>query len=146
MPTFFVEGPAGMSGEAKKRMVTKITSALDAAYHIPDVRIFIREYRAENVAQDGRLDSEPVRPVCFIEAPQLRSIEAKRQMVAGISEAIAEAYSGLANTEGTLILHNEYPLENAGWAGRLQSDNPELVEAMKTLNERDPLTTPVTKA
>jgi phenylpyruvate tautomerase PptA (4-oxalocrotonate tautomerase family) len=67
-------------------------------------------------------------------------------MVAGISEAIAEAYNGLANTEGTLILHNEYPLENAGWAGRLQSDNPELVEAMKTLNERDPLTTPVTKA
>jgi hypothetical protein len=31
-------------------------------------------------------------------------------------------------------LMNHYPLENAGWAGRLQSDNPELVEGMQQLN------------
>jgi hypothetical protein len=29
---------------------------------------------------------------------------------------------------------NHYPLENAGWAGRLQADNPEMVQAMKELN------------
>jgi hypothetical protein len=33
-----------------------------------------------------------------------------------------------------LILHNEYPLENGGWAGRLQSDDPAVVEAMRKLN------------
>jgi hypothetical protein len=29
---------------------------------------------------------------------------------------------------------NHYPLENAGFAGRLQADDKELVEAMKHLN------------
>jgi hypothetical protein len=29
-----------------------------------------------------------------------------------------------------MIFVNEYPLENAGWAGRLQSDNPEAVQAL----------------
>jgi hypothetical protein len=79
----------------------EITAAIDHAYHIADVRIWLREWSVNNVAQDGRLN--------------------------------AEAYAGLANTDETLILMNHYPLENA-WAGRLQSDNPELVEEMKQLN------------
>ena len=45
-----------------------------------------------------------------------------------------EAYEGIANTSEILILHNEYPLENAGWAGCLQSENPVVVEAIKKLN------------
>jgi phenylpyruvate tautomerase PptA (4-oxalocrotonate tautomerase family) len=115
-------------------LVEKTTAALDEAYHIPDVRVFLREYQAENVGQDGRLQSEPVRPVCFIEAPQLRSLDARRKLTEKINAAVAEAYEGIANTRETLIFLNEYPLENAGWAGRLQSDNPEIVEAMKRLN------------
>jgi len=35
---------------------------------------------------------------------------------------------------GFLRVPFEYPLENAFWGGRLQSDNPEIVEAMKLLN------------
>jgi phenylpyruvate tautomerase PptA (4-oxalocrotonate tautomerase family) len=134
MPVCLIDAPAGIRAEAKKRLMEKATAALDEAYHVPDVRIFLREYPAENVAQDGRLNAEPVRPVCFIEAPQLRSIDARRTMARKINAAIAEAYEGIANTRETLILHNEYPLENAGWGGRLQSDNPEIVEAMKRLN------------
>jgi phenylpyruvate tautomerase PptA (4-oxalocrotonate tautomerase family) len=75
-----------------------------------------------------------VRPVVFIEAPQLHAVDAKRKMVAQINAAIADAYDSIANTSEILILHNEYPLENAAWAGRLQSENPEVVEAMKKLN------------
>jgi phenylpyruvate tautomerase PptA (4-oxalocrotonate tautomerase family) len=75
-----------------------------------------------------------VRPVVFIEAPQRRAVDAKRKMVAQINAAIADAYDSIANTSEILILHNEYPLENAAWAGRLQSENPEVVEAMKKLN------------
>ena len=134
MPTIFIEAPTGIRRDAKKRLVEKTTAALDEAYHIPDVRVFLREYKAENVGQDGRLQSEPVRPVCFIEAPQLRSLDARRKLTEKINAAVAEAYEGIANTRETLIFHNEYPLENAGWAGRLQSDNPEIVEAMKKLN------------
>jgi hypothetical protein len=34
----------------------------------------------------------------------------------------------------TLILMNFYPLENAGFAGRMQSDNPQIVAAVTQLN------------
>ena len=134
MPVCLIEAPAGIRSDAKKRLVERTTAALDEAYHVPDVRIFLREYPLENVAQDGRLNAEPVRPVCFIEAPQLRNLAAKRNMIESINAAVADAYRDLANVREILILHNEYPLENAAWGGRLQSDNQQVVEAMKQLN------------
>jgi hypothetical protein len=39
-------------------MMEKITTAIDEAYHIGDTLIFLHEYPAENVAMDGRLQSE----------------------------------------------------------------------------------------
>ena len=54
MPICFIEAPPGIRVEA----IQKITSAIDEAYHIGDTLIFLREYPAENVAQDGRLQSE----------------------------------------------------------------------------------------
>lgn len=48
-----------------------------------------------------------------------------------IQAAIRAAYGGLANTE---VLMNLYPLENAGFAGRMQSDNPDIVAAVTQLN------------
>jgi hypothetical protein len=134
MPQFFVEAPEGIRDDAKRTMMQDLTAAIDEAYHIPDVRIWLREYQADNVAQDGRLGAEAIRPVCFLEAPELSSLDAKRKMAQKILTAIGQAYDGLANTAETLILMNHYPLENAGFAGRLQSDDPQLVEAMKQLN------------
>jgi hypothetical protein len=134
MPQFFVEAPKGIRDDAKRTMMQDITAAIDEAYHIPDVRIWLREYQADNVAQDGRLGAEAIRPVCFLEAPELSSLDAKRKMAEKILTAVGQAYDGIANTAETLILMNHYPLENAGFAGRLQSDDPQLVEAMKQLN------------
>jgi phenylpyruvate tautomerase PptA (4-oxalocrotonate tautomerase family) len=91
MPTITIEAPAGIHRDAKKRLMEKTTAALNEAYPIPDVRIFLREYDVENVSQDGRLESEPVRPVCFIEAPQLRSLDARRKLVEKINAAVADA-------------------------------------------------------
>jgi phenylpyruvate tautomerase PptA (4-oxalocrotonate tautomerase family) len=58
MPVCFIEAPPGLRAEAKKRMVEKITDAIDEAYHIGDTLIFLREYPADNVAMEGRLQSE----------------------------------------------------------------------------------------
>jgi len=58
MPICFIEAPPGVRAEAKKRMVEKITNAIDEAYHIGDTLIFLREYPAENVAMDDQLQSE----------------------------------------------------------------------------------------
>ena len=58
MPVLFIEAPQGIRPEAKRKMVEKLTSAIDEAYHIGDTLIFLREYPAENVSMDGRLQSE----------------------------------------------------------------------------------------
>jgi phenylpyruvate tautomerase PptA (4-oxalocrotonate tautomerase family) len=134
MPQFFVEAPTGIRDDAKRTLMKDLTAAIDEAYHIPDVRIWLREYPADNVAQDGRLGAEAIRPVCFLEAPELSSLDAKRKMAEKILTAVGQAYDGIANTSETLILMNHYPLENAGFAGRLQADDPQLVAAMKQLN------------
>ena len=58
MPVLFIEAPPGIRPEAKKKMLQKLTEAIDEACHIGDTLIFLREYPAENVAMDGRLQSE----------------------------------------------------------------------------------------
>jgi phenylpyruvate tautomerase PptA (4-oxalocrotonate tautomerase family) len=59
MPIFFIEAPKGVRDDAKKLMVEKMTAAPDEAWHLPDVRVFIREYAVENVAQDGASNRSP---------------------------------------------------------------------------------------
>jgi phenylpyruvate tautomerase PptA (4-oxalocrotonate tautomerase family) len=58
MPVVFIEAPPGIHTDVKKKMVEKITSAIDEAYHIGDTLVFLREYAPDNVAMDGRLQSE----------------------------------------------------------------------------------------
>ena len=134
MPQILIEAPTGVRPDAKEKMMREISAALDEAFRVPDVRVWLREYPAENVAQDGRIGAEPVRPLCFLEVPELRKLDVKRAMARRIHDAIAEAYGELANTDETLILMNHYPLENAGWAGRLQADDADAVAAVKQLN------------
>ena len=58
MPVVFIEAPPGIKPQAKKQLVEKITTAIEDAYHIGDTLIFLREYPPENVAMEGRLQSE----------------------------------------------------------------------------------------
>lgn len=135
MPTFIIEGPQGLRTDAKTTMMAEITAALAETYHIPDVRIFLREHAPANAAQDGRIEAEPVRPVCFVEGPRLPSLDARRTLVEKLNTAVARAFTGLANTDDILILFNEYGLEFAGAGGRLQSENPDMIAAMETAAE-----------
>jgi len=58
MPIVFIEAPPGLRLEAKRTMMRKITAAIDEAYQIGDTLIFLQEHPVENVAMDGRLQSE----------------------------------------------------------------------------------------
>lgn len=58
MPVLFIEAPPGIRPEKKRVMMEKITEAIDEGYHIGDTLIFLREYSVENVAMDGRIQSE----------------------------------------------------------------------------------------
>jgi phenylpyruvate tautomerase PptA (4-oxalocrotonate tautomerase family) len=134
MPGLFIEAPAGVQPDAKQEMMREITAAIREAYRIQDIRIWLREYPPGNVAMDGHINAEPVKPVCFLEAPELASLEAKSTMAAKILAAVDKAYRDIANTRETMILMNHYPLANAGWAGRLGSENPDAVARIKQLN------------
>ena len=43
MPICFIEAPPGLRINAKKKLMEKITVAIDEAYHIGDTLIFLRE-------------------------------------------------------------------------------------------------------
>jgi phenylpyruvate tautomerase PptA (4-oxalocrotonate tautomerase family) len=132
MPMIFIEGPPGLSDVAKKKMVADVTRAADEAYHVPDVRVWLREYPPELYAQDGVIGA-PVRPIATLETPELGNMKTKRTMVEQIDAALAEAYEGLADTSNIMVFINGYPLEQVGWAGRMQSDRPEIVAAARQL-------------
>ena len=61
MPVCRIEAPPGIGITAKKKMVEKITAAIDEAYHIGDTLVFLEECAPENVAMNGRLLSEDPR-------------------------------------------------------------------------------------
>ncbi len=125
--------PQGIRLEAKKKLVANTSAALEETYRFNDTRVFLREYAPENVGQDGQLQTE-IRPVCFVEGPQIGA-DLKKNLVKKINAAVAEAYRGLANVQEIMVLINEYPLENAGADGGLQSENPEIRAALKRANE-----------
>lgn len=114
MPKFTIDAPEGAPPVAKQKMFKEITEALEEAYHIPDVRGWLREYPAHNVSQNGRVGAEPVRPACSLDAPELASLEATRKLVKKINAAIANAYQDIANTDETVILIRQYPRGNQG--------------------------------
>jgi phenylpyruvate tautomerase PptA (4-oxalocrotonate tautomerase family) len=130
MPICFIEAPQGIRLEAKKKLVENATAAIHEAYPIPDTRIFIREYAGENVGQDGKLQSE-IRPVCFLDVPEGIDLNAKRTLVRKLNAALAEA---MPQTREHLIFFRAYPLSDAAADGRLQSENPAVLEAMAKMN------------
>ena len=69
-------------------------------------------------------------PICFIEAPPGIRTEAKKRMMEIITTAIDEAY----HIGDTLIFLREYPVENVAMHGRLQSENPKILEALKKIS------------
>jgi hypothetical protein len=127
MPVAYLDVPPGIPAAAKQTLVGEIFTALDAAYRVPDTRIFIREWPAENVSQDGRLDATPPRPVLFLEVPQGISVGEKRSMGKRISAAVTAAY----HLADVLIFLREYPLDMVIQDGGLQSENPVILQAME---------------
>jgi len=58
MPICRIEAPPGIRTDAKRAMVEKITAAIEEAYHIGETIVFLQEYPPENVAMNGRLQSD----------------------------------------------------------------------------------------
>ena len=128
MPIAYLDVPPGIPVDEKKKLVKGLYDALHEAYPFPDdVRIFIREWPLDSVSQDGRLGSEPARPVFMMHVPQGVGIDAKRRMMKGINASVAETYS----LPKFMIFMHEYPLDLVALDGALHSDNKARVETQK---------------
>jgi hypothetical protein len=76
MPVSVIDAPPGIRADAKKKWVKDLYEAIHDAYPIPDTRILLREWPNDEVSQDGRLDSKPLRPIGWLEVPPGISVEA----------------------------------------------------------------------
>ncbi|QBD75313.1 hypothetical protein EPA93_04590 [Ktedonosporobacter rubrisoli] len=131
MPVLFIESPEGLNATSKRALVQKTIAAMYAAYHLPDDRVYIREYAIGNgghtdlSTSDGHvlLNPEPVRPVLSMIAPPNLPLDAKRKLIQNLTEAVAEVYQ-ISDKRDILIFLQEHPLENAANNGFLQSENP----------------------
>lgn len=55
MPICYIDAPPGISPQAKRMMMKKITEAIEEGYNkIGDTFIFLREDKLENVMVNGR--------------------------------------------------------------------------------------------
>src|SRR5262245_10147556 len=90
MPVAYLDLPSGLSVDVKKKLVKEVAEFIHEAYRIPDTRVFLREWPAEQTSVDGEL-ARPMRPICNFFVPSGLPVEAKRQLVSRVSCVIAEA-------------------------------------------------------
>jgi phenylpyruvate tautomerase PptA (4-oxalocrotonate tautomerase family) len=141
MPVAYLDLPSGLGVDIKKRLVKEVAEFIHHAYMIPDTRVFLREWSAEQISIDGEL-GHPMRPICNFLVPPGLPVEAKRQLVSQVSSAIAEACnlprenvplpSGKkVSTRWVLGFFSEYPLDQASLDDLIASENPMVLESLE---------------
>jgi phenylpyruvate tautomerase PptA (4-oxalocrotonate tautomerase family) len=141
MPVAYLDLPSGLAVVIKKKLVREVSEFIHDAYLIPDTRIFLREWPAEQIGIDGEF-ARPMRPICNFLVPPGLPVEAKRQLVKRVSSAIAEACnlpredvplaSGKkVSTRWVLAFFSEYPLEQAALDHLMAFENPMVLESME---------------
>jgi len=141
MPVAYLDLPSGLAVDIKKKLVKEVADSIHHAYLIPDTRVFLREWPAEQMSIDGQLGS-PMRPICDFVVPPGLPVEAKRQLIKRVSSAIAEACnlpredvplpSGkTVSTRWVLAFFSEYPFEQAALDDLMAFENPMVVESME---------------
>jgi phenylpyruvate tautomerase PptA (4-oxalocrotonate tautomerase family) len=141
MPVAYLDLPSGLGTDTKKKLVKEVAESIHHAYMIPDTRVFLREWPAEQMSVDGLL-GHPMRPICDFVVPPGLPVEAKRQLVTRVSSAIAEACnlpreevalpSGKkVATRWVLGFFREVPLEQATLDDLMAFENPMVLESIE---------------
>jgi phenylpyruvate tautomerase PptA (4-oxalocrotonate tautomerase family) len=143
MPVAHLDLPSGLALDVKKTLVKEVAEFIHEAYMIPDTRVFLREWPAEQTSVDGEL-ARPMRPICNFLVPPGLTIDAKRRLVNRVSSAIAEACdlpreevplpSGKkVSTRWVLAFFSEYPFELAALDELMAFENPMVLESMEAV-------------
>lgn len=139
MPIGYLEVPTGLDHDGKAELVKAMYDAMHEVYPFPDdTRIFLREWPLDSVSQNGRLGSEPARPVFVMHVPEGGDLDAKRTMLRRIDAAVTAAYpfsetadQPVADTGGhgyfAVFLH-EHTLDTVVIDGGILADDQQRVE------------------
>ena len=139
MPVAYVDIPASVNDGAKKKIFQELYEEIHQAWPIPDTRVLIREWPNQAVSQDGRIENEPMRPICTLAVPPDLEHDAKQRLVRQISNTIGEA-CGREDEEirlpsGTKIHNNwvltffwELPLDKVALGDLIATENPLVLE------------------
>jgi phenylpyruvate tautomerase PptA (4-oxalocrotonate tautomerase family) len=141
MPCAYLDLPSGLAVDIKQKLLKEVAEFIHDAYIIPDTRVFLREWPAEQISIDGEL-GRPMRPVCTFVVPPGLPVEAKRELVKRVSSAIAKACnlpredvqlpSGKkVSTRWVLGFFSEYPLDKASLDDLMAFENPMVLESME---------------
>jgi hypothetical protein len=129
MPIAYLDVPTGINSDRKRDLMKALYEALNEAYPVPDDhRVFLREWSANDVSQNGILPAEPFRPVFVIHGPQGATVDAKRSMLKKINAAVADAYK----LPDFMIFMHEYSLDLVAHEGGLLADDSHRVEDQKS--------------
>jgi phenylpyruvate tautomerase PptA (4-oxalocrotonate tautomerase family) len=141
MPTAYVDLPPGLGMKTKAKLMKEVSDFIHHAYLIPDTRVLLREWPADQYSIDGEIGAA-FRPIVTFVVPPGLPIEGKRQLVRGVFSAIAEACnlprediplpSGkVVNTQWVLGFFSEYPLNQASLDDLMALDNPMVLESLE---------------
>jgi len=141
MPVAYLDVPSGLAVDIKQKLVKEVAESIHRAYMIPDTRVLLREWPAEQTSVDGEL-ARPMRPICNFYVPPGLPVEAKRQLVRRVSSALVEACnppredvqlpSGKkVSTRWVLGFFSEYPLEQAALDDLMALENPMVTESLE---------------
>jgi phenylpyruvate tautomerase PptA (4-oxalocrotonate tautomerase family) len=140
MPVGYIDIPSGLTSSTKTQLVKEVAESLHDAYPIPDTRLFLREWTAEQASIDGVL-AAPFRPVCDFIVPPGLPADGKRMLVSRVTSTVARACnlrgevvplpSGKrVNTRWVLSFFHEIPLELAALDDLMAFENPMVLESV----------------
>ncbi len=125
MPIGYLDVPVGADLDTKKKLVSELYDAMHAVYPFPDdTRIFLREWTAESVSQNGLLGSEPARPVFTMIIPKGGDLDARRTMLRKINTAVTTVYP----LPDFATFLQEHSLDTVVMNGVIQADDRQRVE------------------
>ncbi len=141
MPVAFIDIPSGLTSNTKTQLVKEVAESLHDAYPIPDTRVFLREWTAEQTSIDGVL-AAPFRPVCDFIVPPGLPADGKRTLVSRVTSAVARACDLRAEvvslpsgkrvtTQWVLSFFREVPLELAALDDLMAFENPMVLESVE---------------
>ena len=134
MPVVIIDIPSGLKSSAKGQLHKEVAESMHHAYQMPDNRVYLREWTAEQTSFDGEIGGS-FRPICHYIVPPILTAETRQTLVSSVSSAVTRACNlrtevvklprgEEVSTQWILQFFYEIPLDLAALDGLMAFENP----------------------